>query len=404
MATVKVMLKENKVNERGEMPVYIRITKDRKARFMSLGINVHPDLWDATNLRVKKQYPNSVRVNAFIAKKVAEATGVELDLRGSKQYVSSQLIKETIKGKPTASLLHYAEEYIAEQKSKKAIATYKKVKTIVEKLRIYLKGKDILFQEFDVAFLKKYEAYLRDDLKNSPNTVHTNLKTFRKLFNDAAREDLIEPYINPFLKHRIKTEKTKRGYLTEQEIEAINALELPERGILFHHRNMFVFACYAGGIRVSDMLQLRWENYDGTHVRLFMQKTKDYVSIKLPEQAQKIIEYYLNLSGGNARPANFIFPIFNNSTDYSEPEILYNAISRHTAHINKNLKHIAIEAKIDKHISFHLSRHSFGTLALKKGIGIEYVSRLMGHHSIKTTLIYAKIADKDLDKAMDAFV
>jgi site-specific recombinase XerD len=67
------------------------------------------------------------------------------------------------------------------------------------------------------------------------------------------------------------------------------------------------------------------------------------------------------------------------------------------------LKIIAAKAGIEKHISFHSSRHTFATRALKKGMRIEYVSKLMGHTNLKTTQIYAKIVNEELDKAMDVF-
>ncbi len=79
------------------------------------------------------------------------------------------------------------------------------------------------------------------------------------------------------------------------------------------------------------------------------------------------------------------------------------AISRATAYINKNLKFLATKAEIDKHISFHTSRHTWATRALGKGISIDKVSKIMGHAAIKETQVYAKIVSSELDKAMDVF-
>jgi site-specific recombinase XerD len=59
--------------------------------------------------------------------------------------------------------------------------------------------------------------------------------------------------------------------------------------------------------------------------------------------------------------------------------------------------------EIEKNISFHTSRHTFATLALKKGMRIEHVSKILGHATIKETQIYAKIVNEDLDLAMDLF-
>jgi len=76
---------------------------------------------------------------------------------------------------------------------------------------------------------------------------------------------------------------------------------------------------------------------------------------------------------------------------------------RVNVYANKDLKFIAESIPLGKHISFHTSRHTWATRALRKGMRIEYVSRLMGHASIRTTQVYAKIVNEDLDKAMDVF-
>ena len=78
-------------------------------------------------------------------------------------------------------------------------------------------------------------------------------------------------------------------------------------------------------------------------------------------------------------------------------------ISRKTALINKVLKEVAEKSEISKLLSFHVSRHTFATLALKKGIPMEYVSKLLGHADLKETQVYAKIINEELDKAMGVF-
>lgn len=402
MATVTLMLKVNKVNEKGEMPLYIRIIKGRRTKFISIGIKVHPSLWNQEKLRVKSQYKNSGRVNALIAKKVADAENKALDIEIKNKSVSSRRIKEAIMGKASISLLKYIESYLADLKANGKMGTHDKVNATLLKLKTYLKESDITFDDFDLSFLKQYERYLRDDLGNAPNTIHSNLKIFRKVFNDGVREEIIDLQQNPFTKFKLTWEKTKKEYLTEEELKAIENLQLKIGSVMSHHRNMFVFAAYAGGARISDLLKLRWENYDGTHIRIFTQKTNEAISIKLPEKAVEIIEQYAK-SQPLKKTTDFVFPFLSNSLDYSSPELLFKAISSNTAYANKNLKDIVKDAEIEKHISFHSSRHTWATRALRKGMRIEHVSKLMGHSSIKTTQIYTKIVNSELDIAMDIF-
>ena len=70
---------------------------------------------------------------------------------------------------------------------------------------------------------------------------------------------------------------------------------------------------------------------------------------------------------------------------------------------NQPLKQWISEAGIKKHITFHCFRHTFGTLALSKGMPIESVSRVLGHTNIKTTQIYAKITTQKLGNDLTAF-
>ena len=400
MASVTLMLKENKANAKGEFPLYIRIIKGRKAKFISLGIRVHPDLWNAEKLRVKGKYKNSGRVNAYIATKVAEAENIAISLETNEKYISSKKIKEAIKGKEPASFIKFVEQYMAELKAKGKIGTYDKVSSTLLKLKKYLGSKDLSFDEFDLAFLKRYDAYMREDIGNSPNTIHGNLKIFRKVFNDAIREDIVKT--SPFSKFKLAWEKTKKEYLTEEELKKIEELPLTLGTMMYHHRNMYIFASYAGGIRISDLLKLKLKNFDGTHISITTQKTGEHLTIKLPNRAKEIINLYWS-ENVQEEQENFIFPIFSNAIDYNDPIVYFKAKSGATAYANKNLKLIAEKAGINKKISFHSSRHTWATRALKKGMRIEYVSKIMGHNTIKTTQVYTKIVNAELDSAMDIF-
>ena len=161
------------------------------------------------------------------------------------------------------------ENYLADGK----IGTYDQACSIIQKLENYHGHKQIFFQDISPKFLEKYEAYLRDTMKNKPNTIHKDLKLIRKLFNEAYRKGFIEHQVNPFLKFKLKLEKTQRVYLSEDELLKIESLVLPVGTRLELHRDMFVFAAYTGGLRVSDVLQLKWQNFDKTHINFTIRKT-----------------------------------------------------------------------------------------------------------------------------------
>lgn len=166
------------------------------------------------------------------------------------------------------------------------------------------------------------------------------------------------------------------------------------------HRDMFIFAAYTGGLRVSDVLKLKWKNLDKTHIHITIKKTAGQLSIKVPDKAFTIIDKY--------KPKKFlkeayVFPVLPFGLNEEDAEALDSEISKGTALINKSLKALEKDSELGKHISFHISRHTWATRALRKGISIDKVSKLMGHAQIKETQIYAKIVNEELDKAMDVF-
>lgn len=294
---------------------------------------------------------------------------------------------------------HFA-RHLARLEKEVSVNTLRRAQSVYNKLQAYLGKRDLLFDDMTVAFLKQYEAHLRDDLGNAINTIHCDLKIFRKLIYDAIREDLVSPERNPFLKFGLKTEKTTKAYLTEEELDAIWELPLKEGSKQWHHRNLFVFAADAGGPRISDLLQLKWANFSGTHIKFTTQKTNYMVSVKVPTRALAILQLYREEA---SKSYDFVFAFMRPGKDYSDPWMLQKGLSAANAHINKNLKIISERAGIGKHISFHSSRHTFATRALTKDMHLESVSKLLGHNSIKTTQIYAKIVDEKLDQAMDVF-
>ena len=130
MSTVRIILKKEKVNKQGEAPLYIRIIKDRKSRFVSLGVKINPKDWNEGLSRVKKSHSNSQRMNNFLAHKVAEAEGIALELETNSKYVSPKSIKETLMGTNPQSFLEYFKEYVAELEKNGKFSFYKKVKAV----------------------------------------------------------------------------------------------------------------------------------------------------------------------------------------------------------------------------------------------------------------------------------
>lgn len=400
MASVSTVLRTDKVNKKGEAPIHFRIIKDRKISYIASGIMIPVDLWDADKNKIKSKFTNSKRFNSTLANRFAEIQDQVYEHDTNNKSVTSRQLRDKVYGKKPTDFFPFADNIVKTYLTEGKIGSYDKNKAIIAKLKDFVKDANIAFQDITADFLTKYESHLRTEHGNSVNTIHKDIKFIRKLFNDAYRLEYIEHSLIPFNRYKLKTEKTERTYLSEDELKLIVDLELTPGSKMALHRDMFVFASYSGGLRVSDMLQIKWNDFDGTNINFTIKKTGNQLSIKVPNKGLEIIE---NLKPEITDNNAFIFPVLTYGLDYNDPRILDDAIGNATAYINKNLKLIATKAKVTKPLSFHISRHTWATRALKKGMSIDKVSKLMGHSAIKETQIYAKIVSSELDKAMDVF-
>ena len=402
MSSVSIIYRKDKLNKKGEAPIHFRIIKDRKISYISTGFMVHQDYWDFEKNKIKSKHPNSKRIKSVIDSKFSEVQDQVFDFDNKNKSVTSRKIRNHVYGNKPTEFFPFADNLTKESyKNGGKIGTYDKNCSILEKLREYTTGRNITFHDIDVDFLAKYETHLRGkEHNNKTNTVGKDFRYIRRIFNEAIKQEIIDYNENPFNKYTIKTEKTERVYLTDEEIDNIENCKTTPGTRMELHKDMFIFACYVGGIRISDMLLMRWHQFDGTHISFTTMKTTSQISIKVPTKGLEILAKY---KSDDVQNNDFIFPMLDNNLNIENNEMLDNAISSATAYINKNLGLIKDKLKMSKHISFHISRHSWATRALRKGMRIEYVSKILTHSDLKTTQIYAKIVNSELDLAMDVF-
>lgn len=401
MASVNVVPRFDKKKANGEVPLYLRVIKNRRTRMISLKVSIRPQFWDKANKSVKSGHPNSSRLNSYLAHKLAEANDTVIESETHRKYLSADRLKHKLLGTST-DFIRYFERYVETQRISKKHSSYKGAKSVLRKLTEYIGGSALKFEDIDVTWLMNFENHLKGTVGNSQNTAHKNLKIMRKLFNDAIKEELISPDVYPFNRYTLRKEKKqKKDYLSEEEVQQIISLAIPKGSGIDLHRNLFVFSCYSGGLRISDLLQLKWQDYDGEYLTFTTQKTSDNRSIKVPSIGRAIISLY---EPKEKKATDYIFPVLKKGAD-KDSRTLSNCISASTALINKNLKKIAQRAGLeDSGISTHWARRTFACMALAKGLNLDVVSKLLGHSGQTVTLeSYARYSQKELHKAMELF-
>jgi len=415
LSKFKLVLKLDKLaKSSNKVPICLRITKDRKSFYRTIS-HVEPEYWDVRNECVKKQHPNVIELNLLINKKVAEIKKIVALMELEDPTVTIDDIRrrlDMLEDSTPISLdfFEYAQndlEKIEERGG--AHATYKKYKTVISKLKEFYKKDTLPAKSITVDFVKQFERFLLDVKKNNKGTTIVNLKALARLLNDIYKSSKynLDPRKNPFLDKKnikLKRDPAIRVYLEADEVKRIEKLRFRTKQRTYDAKDIFLVECYTG-LRISDILNLRWKNYNGSELSIHIRKTdKDHV-IKVNKVVKEIIDKrcrVLEVNNEVITPDRYIFNILTVDIDKISSQDALNAISGATALINKNLKTVAKKAGIEKNISTHTGRHTFACLMVAKNINPFILMELMGHSDIRVTQIYAKTSKVNKNRAIDA--
>lgn len=191
MASVKVYPRLDKKNLEGKAPVYLRVTKNRKSKYIALDTYVLPADWNKEAGKLRSTATNASHINTYISSKVAEAEKISLELETKSKSVTSYDIKSRILGRPPEDFFMFVTSRDLIMKEEFSVGTYRRYKCVVEKFKTFSNADAIYFDDINVTLIKEFQQYLLINCKNHVNTVHANLKVIRKLLSDAAAEGLI---------------------------------------------------------------------------------------------------------------------------------------------------------------------------------------------------------------------
>lgn len=400
MATAKIILRK-KQNKDGTYPLTIRLTKDRRTSFIHLGKHLKEADWDEKEHRVKKSHPNSERLNNFLLKKLSEANNKLLEMETEKNDVSVRSIKNKLKPTVGSTFFQQATYYIDELTKNGKFNRVSADKPRIERFREFLKGEDISFTDITIPLLNRFKSYLKSTRTIKERTAVNHLVLIRSIYSQAIKTGIVDAKHYPFGKGKviIKFPDSIKVGLSIEEVKKMEDLELEMGSYNNHARNIWLFAFYFAGMRISDVLRLKWKDFQDERLHYSMGKNEKGGSLKIPDKALKILlQYDIQKKGKD----DLVFPelkVFGNLNDkFKVQRQISFAISR----LNKALKEVAKLAEIDKPLTLHISRHTFGNLSGDK-IPIQMLQKLYRHSSITTTIGYqANFIHKDADDALDA--
>ena len=396
MASVKVILFKNKILNNGEHPLWLRIIKDRKASYKSLGYSCKADLWDEKNNKPGKKHPNRYELEILINKKIEEANKLLIDSElDNKDYSASEIVDKTKKNTKSISVFQYFELVISRMKEAHRIGNARAIQDALSALKRFREKKDLSFANFDVNLLNRFEEFL---LGNGVTEISISayMRSVRSTYNRAIQEGYAKKDNYPFQQYKISrlNTKTKKRAINKDQIKQIINLELEKESRLWHSKNYFLFSYYNMGINLIDMGYLKRSSLENGRLKYNRQKTGKEYNVKMLAPAQEILNYYLE-----NQISEYIFPIFN-SNKHITPQQRKDRIQKVIRKINQDLKEIASLCKIEVKLTTYVARHSWATILKRNGVSTSVISEAMKHDSEKTTQVYLDSFENDiLDEA-----
>ena len=389
--TFKVLFYANGSKEKnGIAPIMGRVTVNGQVAQFSCKLTTPLALWDAKGNRAKGKGDEAQRINHALDKIKARIIELYNHIRERENFVTAEMVRNAYQGvgNEYECLLTAFDKFIADFAKRvgkdRARKTYQKHciarNHLANFIKTHYKRKDMAMKELNEDFIRGFDIYLRTEVGSQTITVAEYIAPLKMLVTRAHTNGHL--HRNPFAHYRVSYSKKERQFLTEEELQRVIRLSL-DNPALAKIRDIFVFGCLTG-ISFVDIKNLTEENLvqigGAWWIASRRQKTGVPFRVKLLDSALRIIERYVPVRKGGHL---FDFP------DNQQTNI--------------KLRRIIAACGIDKRVTFHQSRHTFGTLALTNGMPIESVSKILGHTKITTTQIYAKITTEKLERDMSAF-
>ena len=392
-STFKILfyINRQKTKTDGKTAIFCRVTIDGRSAVMTTGEECLPTEWNSRQGITGEKKINQ-RLAAF--KELVEKTYAEMLARDG--VVSAELLKNRLQGvaaTPT-TLLTMSEAELQSVKAcvgrSRSEGTYRNHTYSDKMLRQWIEDKgrkDMPIHAVTEEMFEEFRFYLKKKWFTA-KTVNRHLCWLCRLMYRAVSKRIIR--YNPFEDAIYEKDERKIRFLQKSDIAKLMALKVNDKEAE-QARQMFLFSCFTG-LAIADMERLKFSHIqtsaDGRrYIRKERQKTKVESVVPPHPIAEEILSRCREEQTVKEKGDDLVFPC-----DCSRSAM------------NNKLSTVGLACGIRQRLSFHMARHTFGTLSLSAGIPIESIAKMMGHASISSTQIYAQVTDKKISEDMDKLI
>ena len=401
--SISIYFRKEKINKHNESFICAKISHNNESKRISLGIKINANDWDFEYNKVKGNAPNREYLQLLIDTEIQKINKKILNYQIQNQpFTLDDLLGITEKKLKSETIKSYFQKEVTTLKDSGKLSSASKYKYCLSSLCKY-RSMDIPFTDINYKFLVEFEMFLRK-AGLADNSIATKFSTLKAAFNSALDKGLFTCEKSPFINYqvgRLWTTTQKRAIHKEdiymlKELDISNIFKYPSP---YHKlaRDLFIFSYFTAGINYKDIATLKYNDIDNEHVYYSRNKTQKNLAIKLLPDALTILKKYMKQ---DAEGEDYIFPILDRKIHITRQQ-QYNRLQKVRSKINKTLKIMGKDLKINIKITTYVARHTFATVLKRSGVDIGIISESLGHSELKTTQIYLdSFENSQIDDAM----
>lgn len=394
---LKLLIREDLVTKSGKARIEFLIYFEGKQYRVPTGQSIEPKFWVQKSELVDKNSDDAVKINSYLSKRKDEYDKYKKLKNALEEKISLDEIKLILKGaaiekaKETSNRIAYPsiskafDDYLKLHKMKPGSQNnYRIAKNVLIDFSKTKYCKELTIDEIDYRFLVRFVKYLREEraIPNQPNTIAKRLKLLKAVLRFSIRMGKFN-IENPFLNYTIEHGKHKEIALSKEEYLKFRRIKLPVSACKSLRLTKYIFTfCCETGLRFSDAMDLSWENVDEklSSLEKLQVKTNRPVFVPISNQAKAIL---IVLRKYHKDAQNHVFPRIDIQV------------------MNRYLKELAKIAGIDKNLTSHVARHTFGTMLGVSGkMSAFMICAAMGHKDVAMSQRYINLSNDDLKNAM----
>ena len=292
--TITPVLKKKYPNDKSGI-VNLRITENRRSTYISLGINLAERFWNKNGKTIEAKLRNHRDFDEELRQGII--TKLTLKYNEHNEIHRNAEFQNVPVTNHNQSFLFHLNRNISFLEERKKIGTSKRYKTTLYHIEKFLKPlnrPDLNFSDITSFFIEEFETYLIGT-GLLENTTKNYINCIKRLYTKSIKTGIYSTSLDPFVHFQNRRKPIEKGFLEKIHVDRIRELKLDQNHPLYHIKNYFLLQIFCQGLRISDLLTLRFSNIKESEIEFFQYKTKKKHIVYMSETIMFLLKNYIKV-------------------------------------------------------------------------------------------------------------